>query len=433
MGFWKHSSPKTKPLELLRAFSQGLSAIAQIKDLLKQLLESLVEIAQVQGGSIWLMEEASKGMALREASGGEPLVLEFKRGDPFINYLGQIRKVLSKTDLFKDRQYIDIREAGVKFFTSVHGAWVYPLFVQPHFLGVIVLGPRRDGRPYPQELRELLEILVPIAAIALENALRLDAMGKQNLKLSEIAKLKTEFVSTISHELSTPLNGILGLTEILLDPAAGGNLNDDQQRYLQMIQSAAEELAETVGQVLNLTRFQSQQGALEVRRVDLSRVIDDILKDFEGVLSEKGMGLKVDLPLRSAVYGDEGQIRQLLQNLLENAVKFSESSQGGDIRLQGKRLGEMLQVCVSDPGIGIAEADQELIFEEFRQADGGVERAYGGTGLGLAVAKKIVELHGGRIWVESKKGEGSQFYFTLPLKPGLVQAREIEAPQPAAS
>jgi signal transduction histidine kinase len=424
MGIWKKSPKHQSPLVLLRAFSKGLSSITPLKDLLKRLLKTLLEIAEAPGGSIWLIE--AEALALREAVGGEPLQLEFKSSDPFVNYLGQTRCVLSRDQLFKDPQFIDIRDSGVKFLTSVHGEWIFPLCVEQRYLGALVLSPRIDGRSYSPELREFLEVLTTMGAIAVDNALHYDSLAKQNLKLSEIAKLKTDFVSTISHELSTPLNGILGLTEVLLNPETGGPLNDDQRRYLQMIQSAGEELSEIVSQVLNLTRFQSQHGSLEVKRVELHKVAEDLVRDLDGVLGEKGMVLRMDLAKKQSVYGDEGQIRQLLQNLLENAVKFSDGHPGGEIILQAQKQGEMLQVCVSDSGIGIAERDQEIIFEDFRQAQGGVERSYGGTGLGLAVAKKIVELHGGRIWVESKQGEGSHFYFTLPLKPGLVQAREIQ-------
>lgn len=425
MGFWLKGASNFTHLESLRTFSKGLSA-TPLKELLKRMLKTLLEIAEAPGGSIWLIEEGSHALALRESFGGEPLLLEFKTSDSFVNFLGQTRSKISRTQLFKDPQYIDIREAGVKFLTSVQGEWIFPLCVEQRFLGVWVLAPRADGRPYSQEVQEFLSVLTTLGAFAVDNALNYDSLAKQNLKLSEMAKLKTDFVSTISHELSTPLNGILGLSEVLLNPETGGPLTDDQRRYLQMIQSAGEELSEIVGQVLNLTRFQSQQGSLEVKRVELGRVIQDLARDFQGVMEERGMSLRLHLPQKQSVYGDEGQIRQLLQNLLENAVKFSDTVKGGEILLQAQKQGEMLRICVSDQGIGIAERDQEIIFEDFRQVEGGVERSYGGTGLGLAVAKKIVELHGGRIWVESKKGEGSHFFFTLPLKPGLVQAREIE-------
>jgi signal transduction histidine kinase len=265
-----------------------------------------------------------------------------------------------------------------------------------------------------------------MGTISLHNAVLYDSLAKQNLKLSEIANLKTQFVSTITHELSTPLNGILGMTEVLSHPDTCGPLTDDQRRYIQMIHSAGEELSDMVNQILDLTRFQSQRETLEVKRVDLAATVQGVHLELQEALKQKGMKLHIDLGPRAAVYGDEGQIRQVFQSLLENSVKFAPSDRTQLIHIQASRHGDMLKICVMDQGIGIEEKDQEIIFDEFRQVNGELSRSYGGTGLGLALAKKIIELHGGRIWVESKKGEGSRFYFTLPLKPGLVKAPEIE-------
>ncbi len=300
------------------------------------------------------------------------------------------------------------------------------MVAEQKFIGVLILGPRPGENLYSPERLELLEVLVTMGAITVDNALLYDFMAKQNLKLSEMAKLKTQFVSTISHELSTPLNGILGLTEVLLNPETSEGFNDDQRRYLQMIQSAGEELSDVVQQVLDLARFQSKQGALEVKKVDFRKTVDDLEIEFKPVLGEKGIDFSIDMENKVKVYGDEGQIRQVVQSLIENAVKFSDHSIGSKvIGIQASKHGDMLKVCVRDKGIGSEENDQEVIFDDFCQGDGKLNRSYGGTGLGLALAKKIVELHGGRIWVKSKQGEGSQFYFTLPLKPVLVQAEEL--------
>jgi signal transduction histidine kinase len=310
--------------------------------------------------------------------------------------------------------------------TSVHAEAVFPMQVENKVIGVLTLGSPQDRRGFMEEQLDLLNILVAMGAISVGNAILYDSLVKQNLKLSEIADLKTEFVSTVSHELSTPLNGILGLTEVLLDGEASGPLTDDQRRYLQMIRSAGEELSNIVNEILDLARFQSRRGTLEVKRVDLAKAVDSVRADFEAVFQEKGIRFQMDLGPQSHVYGDEGQIKQVVQSLMENAVKFTRDQPDNVLGIQAAKRGDMLRVCMYDQGIGVDEKDQEVIFDEFRQADGTVNRCYGGTGLGLALARKIVELHGGRIWVESKKGKGSHFYFTLPLKPGLVQAPEID-------
>lgn len=426
MIFKKKPNSNQNRLEVLRGYSKELSAITQLKDLLKRLIKTWVEIAEAQNGNIWLMGDQGKSLELRESSGGDPLLTQFSSTDSFVNFLGQTETVLTKHELVKDASLIDIKESGLNFMTTASAEAVYPLVVENKFIGMMALGGRLDQNPYSGEQLDWMGVLVTMGAISIDNALLYDSLAKQNLKLSEIAKLKTQFVSTISHELSTPLHGILGMTEILLNPEIGGPLSDDQKRYLQMIQSAGEELSELVNQILGLTRFQSQQGTLEVKKVDFRKTLTDLEQGFREVLENKGIQLQVNLEPKVNVYGDEGQIRQVVQSLIENALKFSGENSGKIIVIQANKHGDMLKVCVQDQGIGIGEGDQELIFDEFRQVEGEVNRSYGGTGLGLAVAKRIVELHGGRIWVESKKGEGSQFYFTLPLKPGLVQVTELD-------
>jgi len=196
--------------------------------------------------------------------------------------------------------------------------------------------------------------------------------------------------------------------------------------YIEMIRAAGEELHEVVNHILELTRFQSKKSVGEIRKVDLGKTLEGVAFEIEDELREKNIQLKLELGRHATVYGDAGQIRQIFESLIHNAVKFSRPDFANQIGVQTSKHGDMLKVCVYDHGIGIEEKDQELIFDEFRQADGELTRGYGGTGLGLAIAKKIVERHGGRIWVESKKGGGSQFFFTLPLKPGSVDVKEVD-------
>lgn len=426
MFFQRKSHKDQELLGVLAAFAKEARSILQIKELLKRLLKSFVEVAGAQGGSLWLLDENRKFLNLRESLGGDPLILKFSGQDSLVHFLGQTEHVLSKAHLIQNETLIDIKEAGLKFFTAANADVLFPLVAEKKFIGILALGPKENEGTYGKELLGVLEILANLGAVWVDNALLYDSLTKQNLKLSEMAKLKTEFVSTISHELSTPLNGILGLTQVLLDPETGGPLSDDQKRYMQMIQAAGEELNEIVQQILDLTRFQSQLGPIEVKKVNLHETLKGLLQDLQPQLNQKGMNLEMELEPRINVYGDEGQIRRVVQSLMENALKFSDDKKSpGSIRIKASRHGDMLQICVADQGIGICEADQDIIFEDFRQAQGNVTRSFGGTGLGLALAKRIVELHGGRIWVESKPGEGSQFFFTLPLKPALVQAEEL--------
>ncbi len=413
-------------LETFRTYSKELSSILSLKDLLKNLLRTLTEIAEVRNGAILLLEAPIKAFVVRESRGGEPLISQFLIKDSFIQYLSRSFQPMTKHRLLEDRRLIDVKESGIHFLTALNAEAVFPMHAENKFIGLLALGARREGQAYSEETLDLLGVLVTMAAISIDNAILYESLSRQNLEFSEIAKLKTQFVSTISHELSTPLNGILGLTEALLDAEQSANLTDDQRRYLEMIQSAGRELFEVVSHILDLTRVQSKKAPAEIRKVDLLKALGEVTAEIEEALREKRIHLEINLDSNSTVYGDEGQIRQVFACLLENALKFSREGESHSIAILSSRVGDMLRVCVRDEGIGIEERDQYFIFEEFRQANGDLTREYGGTGLGLAIAKHIVERHGGRIWVESKKGEGAQFYFTLPLKPALVDAREVD-------
>jgi len=418
--------PEKDLREILRSFASDLSSLLNIKDLLKNLLKTLAEIAGVTQGNILLYESQIKSFVVRESLGGDSLIVQFSLSDAFVNYLGKLPHPLTKHDLLDDRQLIDVKESGLSFMTAVGAEAVFPMLAENKFIGLFALGPRKDGKPYQEEMLDLLNILITIGSLSVDNALLYDSLVKQNHKLSEIAQLKTQFVSTVTHELRTPLNGILGLADVLRDPEQGENLTDDQRRYVEMIHSAGEELLDKVNQILELTQFQSRKSTIDVKRVDLQAALNSVAEEFGPAFTEKNIRLKVELGHQTKVYGDAGQIRQVFQCLVENAVKFSHEAKPNEIGISASRHGDMLKVCVYDRGIGIEDKNQEIIFEDFRQIDGDLTRSYGGTGLGLTIAKKIVEMHGGRIWVESKKGEGAQFFFTLPLKPATVHATELE-------
>jgi signal transduction histidine kinase len=284
-------------------------------------------------------------------------------------------------------------------------------------LGIFNLGPR-GKTPYDAQDVELFSALIGLGSVFIENGRLYETLLKQNLKLSEVAHLKTQFVSNITHELRTPLHGILGLTDVLReDPERC--LPEDYRRYLEMMKNAGESLMELVDHILDLTKYQSGIIQLKVKKFDLRKVIERAAGELGDQFKKQNCELVLNWPEDTpGVYGDETEVGHLVKDLLGNAVKFTRK---GNVAVSPLKCGEMLKVCVRDSGIGIDEKDQQTIFEEFRQAEGEMTRSFGGSGLGLALAKRIVELHGGRIWVESKKGAGAHFYFTLPLTPSHVQ------------
>jgi signal transduction histidine kinase len=215
----------------------------------------------------------------------------------------------------------------------------------------------------------------------------------------------------MSHELRTPLNAIIGFSEVLKERMFG-ELNDKQAEYVEDIHASGRHLHSLINDVLDLSKVEAGRMELETTRFDLPLTIENALTLIRERAGRQRITLKLDLDARLAEFaGDERKVRQILLNLLSNAVKFTP--EGGRIGVHATPVDGGVEIAVSDTGIGIALADQEAIFEEFRQVGSDRSRKHEGTGLGLTLAKKFVELHGGRLRVTSELGKGSTFTFTL--------------------
>lgn len=241
---------------------------------------------------------------------------------------------------------------------------------------------------------------------------KLNSQRELNKQLLDADKLKDEFLANTSHELKTPLNGIIGLAESL-KAGVGGPVSDKTKHDLGMIVSSGRRLASLVNDLLDFSKLKNFEIELQRRPVEMHGLVDVVLEVSKPLLKGKSIELKNDVPHGlSSVVADENRLQQILYNLVGNGIKFTES---GHVIVSASEVGDMLEICVEDTGPGIAEDQQERIFESFEQGDGSVARQYGGTGLGLSITKQLVNLHGGKIWLESTVNEGSRFYFTLPL------------------
>jgi signal transduction histidine kinase len=218
----------------------------------------------------------------------------------------------------------------------------------------------------------------------------------------------------MSHELRTPLNAILGFSEVLRERMFG-DLNERQAEYLNDIHGSGQHLLSLISDILDLSKIEAGRMELEITDFDLAVAIDNALTLVRERAGRRGITLGCDIDGRLGVIrGDERKVKQVLLNLLSNAIKFTP--EGGRIDLQAALSDGLVNVSVADTGIGIALEDRDTVFEEFRQV-GTADTKVEGTGLGLALSRKFVELHGGRIWVKSKVDVGSTFTFTLPLHP----------------
>jgi len=240
-------------------------------------------------------------------------------------------------------------------------------------------------------------------------------LGRLYRELEAASRHKSEFLANMSHELRTPLNAIIGFSEVL-DDRMFGELNEKQAQYVRVVLNSGRHLLSLINDILDLSKVEAGRMELELSGFNLRVALENALTLIHDRAARHGLTveLTVDETLGD-VMGDERKLKQVLLNLLSNAVKFTPD--GGRVEVRAVPANGMVEVSVTDTGVGIAPADQEAIFEEFRQVGTDYARKREGTGLGLALARKFVELHGGRLWVKSEIGRGSTFTFTFPVTP----------------
>lgn len=238
-----------------------------------------------------------------------------------------------------------------------------------------------------------------------------DELGHLYQTIETANRHKSEFLANMSHELRTPLNAILGFSEVLSERYFG-ELNDKQDEYVRDIRGSGEHLLSLINDILDLSKIEAGRMELELSEFDLRATLENVVTLVRERAQRHGIALNVHLaPRLGSIRADERKLKQIMLNLLSNAVKFTPD--GGSITVAAKPIGRMVEVAVTDTGAGIAPEDQTTVFEEFKQVGSDSARKAEGTGLGLPLAKRFVELHGGEIRVESKPGTGSTFSFTL--------------------
>jgi signal transduction histidine kinase len=298
-------------------------------------------------------------------------------------------------------------------------AFILPVRAAEAFLSDVAAGtltgsvevPNRDE--FGALATRLNETTRELARLDAEQRQAADVLRSLNAKLEQASRAKSEFLANMSHELRTPLNAILGFTEMLLD-GLYGDVPTELKEPLADIQTNGQHLLRLINDVLDLSKIEAGRMELSLGDYAVADVVASVRASLRSLANEKGLELLTEVaPDVSDAYGDSKRITQCLLNLVGNALKFTRQ---GRVVVAVNRDSERLRFRVSDTGIGIPADQLDAIFAEFRQVDTTTTRDFGGTGLGLSITKKFVELHGGRIWVESEPGKGSTFYFTIPLR-----------------
>jgi signal transduction histidine kinase len=407
-------------MEQLYRLSTALQEPLSLKEQLTRVLEAARRVVQIDRFCIWVVTPTGGGFAalagagFSEEAGKEVPAVEI----PMIEAgaIGQAYRD-GRSLVFNEQNplppelrlrapYSEQKALRSKRFLVV------PMIARGRRVGVLAADNMGSGAPISFHTVELLQIFASHAAVAIENGRLFQEIEEKGRQLEIASKHKSQFLANMSHELRTPLNAVLGYIELVLDNIFG-EFPEEIRDVLQRARHNGLHLLGLINDVLDLSRIEAGQLNLSLGDYSMGEVVHTVLTAVESLASEKKLTLKAvlasDLPPGK---GDERRIVQVLLNLVGNAIKFTEA---GDVTVEAAVSDGTFLVSVSDTGPGISAADQARIFEEFQQADSSSTRKKGGTGLGLSIAKRIVQLHGGRIWVESGPGKGSTFRFTVPV------------------
>ncbi|MBN1202042.1 MAG: GAF domain-containing protein, partial [Anaerolineae bacterium] len=301
-----------------------------------------------------------------------------------------------------------VREIGLS------AAMIAPILAGGEIIGAFLLGDTAGPRAFPTDQVQVVQSLAFQVGTTLQNAYLYIEQVQTAEQLREVDRLKSEFLASMSHELRTPLNSIIGYSEVLLD-GLDGELTGEMDEDVNAIYGSGKHLLNMINDILDLAKIEANQMDLGKESIDLKPFVDDLVTASRVLLKDKPVDLIIDINSDLPhVFADPLRLRQIISNLLTNAIKFTDK---GSITVRAEHYAlnpGLLQVSVIDTGIGISQDNQTKVFERFRQVDQSVTRRVGGSGLGLAITRQLVELHGGTIWVKSRLGIGSTFTFTVP-------------------
>ena len=406
-------------LQALGAVGQAVSSTLDLDTVLQTVVSRASQLAAADGGSIFEYDEATGEFRLRATHGytSELVValqtMPIRMGEGVLGSAAEQREPMQAADIAREGAYRS-RFRDVLLRTGYRALLAVPLVREDQVIGALSVNRKAPGE-FPPEVIELLRTFAIQSALAIQNARLFQELGDKGQELEAASRHKSEFLANMSHELRTPLNAIIGFSEVLGERMFG-ELNEKQAEYIQDILSSGRHLLSLINDILDLSKVEAGRTELELSRFDLPAAIGSAVILVRERATRHGLALDVSVDDRlGAFVGDERKIRQILLNLLSNAVKFTP--EGGRVAVRAAPANGAVEVSVTDTGIGIAPEDQEVIFQEFRQVGTDYARKREGTGLGLALARRFVNLHGGRIWVKSRLGEGSTFTFTLPVRP----------------
>jgi signal transduction histidine kinase/putative methionine-R-sulfoxide reductase with GAF domain len=410
----------THSVEELRALgevSQAVSSTLELETVLATIVSRAVQMSGSYEGIVYEFDEVMQTFHARATHQITPEHLEALRRTPIrlgegaVGRAGVTREPVQVTDIEAEWRLVAPQVRTLHAREGIRSLLAVPLVREGRLFGGLVI-LRRDRGTFPPDVVGTLRTLAAQSVLAIQNARLFRELADKSHQLTAASQHKSEFLANMSHELRTPLNAIIGFSEVLSERMFG-ELNEKQDEYLKDIHASGQHLLSLINDILDLSKIEAGRMELEVTDFELPMTIDNALMLVRERAARRGIELHRTIDERlGQIRADERKIRQVLLNLLSNAIKFTP--EGGRIEVGAKPLDGSIEVSVSDTGVGIAPEDQDAVFEEFRQV-GRAEKKVEGTGLGLTLCRKFVELHGGKIWVQSQVGAGSTFTFTVPV------------------
>jgi signal transduction histidine kinase len=405
---------QTATLEVLKVISGSPHDLEPVFD---TILERATELCEATHGHVWRFDgEQLRSVAMR---GNAAFVEWLRRHDPVRPIPGSAAERIVHGERFvhiADRHDEDAyRDSGIfrelVDTSGIRASLSVAVRRNETLLGMINVY-RQEVRPFTDKQIELVATFADQAAIAIDDARLFDEIREKRRQLEITSGHKSRFLANMSRELRTPLNAILGYTELMTD-GAYGEPSEEMLAVLKRLEANGRHLLGLINDVLDLSKIESGQLVLELSdysAVDIAQIVRSTL---EPLAADKKLAFTLDLSRElPAGHGDGRRLTQVLINLVGNAIKYTDI---GEVAIKVEAADEAFTISVRDTGPGISAADQAKLFQEFQQADNTIARRISGTGVGLAISKRIVEMHGGRIWVESQPGRGSTFAFTLPV------------------